>query len=132
MTISKHIPNDIKRVSRSIGYALWVGDIEQWFGLSAVLRSRLTTQQRAALAFQSLKSMNQDQAVATATLALRDAHSGPQGMPIAPLFDVFDEAMLWAANTEPEELEAYLVAIFNVIPARRKAAFLDYAGRIAA
>lgn len=132
MTVSKHIPKDIKRVSRSIGYALWIGTTQQWFGLPAILRARLSNHERASLAFQVLKSLDQDLAAMTANLVLSGSSCGLTTAPVAPLFDCFDEAATWVANTDPDELDTYLVAIFEVMPSSKKQAFLDYAGRAAA
>lgn len=70
MSISQHIPDDIKRVSRSLGYALWIGDRAQWHGLGLILRARLSDHQRAALAFWALKSLDYDIACMTADAAL--------------------------------------------------------------
>ena len=70
MTISRHIPENIKRASRAIGLALWVGNREQWFGLSIILRARLSDEQRAALAFQALRALDRDIACLTADLAI--------------------------------------------------------------
>lgn len=39
MNISKHIPAHIKRVSRSIGYFLWVGTSDDLHGVSVILRA---------------------------------------------------------------------------------------------
>ena len=73
MSISQHIPDHIKRVSRSLGYALWVGDQNQWFGLSLILRARLSDEQRAMLAFMALKSLDHETACMTADEALSEA-----------------------------------------------------------
>lgn len=70
MSIAKHIPAHIKAVSRSIGFALWIGTRDQWFGLSLILRAQLSDEQRAALAFQALKSLDYDLACFTADMAL--------------------------------------------------------------
>jgi len=43
-----------------------------------------------------------------------------------------DEAANWAEMANPDELDAYIVAIFNAMPGSRKRAFLDFAGRAAA
>lgn len=74
MNISQHIPDNIKRVSRSLGYFLWVGTSNDLFGLSVVLRARLTPKQRAALAFSALQSLDHDTACATADAALCDPY----------------------------------------------------------
>lgn len=70
MSVAKHIPDNIKRVSRSIGYALWVDSGDGWFGLPLILRARLSDKERAALAFYALKSLDHDIACMTADAAL--------------------------------------------------------------
>tara|TARA_R110002020_G_scaffold398904_1_gene608804 strand:- start:3396 stop:3638 length:243 start_codon:yes stop_codon:yes gene_type:complete len=74
MNISKHIPAHIKRVSRSIGYFLWVGTSDDLHGVSVILRARLTPRQRAALAFSALQSLDHETACATADAALCDPY----------------------------------------------------------
>jgi hypothetical protein len=64
MRISQQIPDHIKRVSRSVGYALWLDSFDDWDGLSLVLRARLDPRQRAALAYMALKSLDRDDATA--------------------------------------------------------------------
>lgn len=71
MTISTQIPDHIKRVSRSLGYALWLDNTDEWFGLSVILRVRLTDCQRTALAYMALRSLDHDQAVMTADAAIK-------------------------------------------------------------
>jgi len=58
MNLSRHIPDHIKRVSRSIGYFLWVGTSNDLYSISVVLRARLTPKQRAAIAFAALQSLD--------------------------------------------------------------------------
>jgi hypothetical protein len=58
MTISQHIPDNIKRVSRSIGYFLWIGTPNDLYGVSLILRARLKPKQREALAFVVLQSLD--------------------------------------------------------------------------
>jgi len=67
MSISKQIPDHIKRVSRCVGYAIWLGN---WSGLSLILRARLEPQERAALAFMALRSLDHETACMTADAAL--------------------------------------------------------------
>lgn len=122
MNIAKHIPDHIKRVSRAIGYAAWLDTSNDWLGLPVVLRARLDARQRAALAYAALKSLDREDAVLTAEMAL----AGGAGQPIAPLFNAMDEAAFWADMAEPEEMEAYCLASFNAMPRPRQAAFLDF------
>ena len=129
MNISQHIPDNIKRVSRSVGYALLLDTFEDWDGLSLILRARLSDRQRAALAFMALKSLDQDDATLTAETAL----SGGAGQPMAPLFNYMDQAVFWADMAEADELNAYCLASFNRMAPQRQAAFLGFIqGRAAA
>lgn len=70
MSISQHIPPSIKRATRCIGYALWLNTVDDWSGLHTVLRARLTPDQRAALAFMVLRSLDYDTACRTADAVL--------------------------------------------------------------
>jgi hypothetical protein len=73
MNISQHIPDNIKRVSRSLGYFLWVGTSDDLHGVSVILRARLTAEQRGALAFAALQSLDYELGCDVADAAL----SGP-------------------------------------------------------
>jgi hypothetical protein len=129
MNISQQIPDNIKRVSRSLGYTLWLDTFEDWDGLSLILRARLTDRQRAALAFIALKALDYDQAVMAAEAALSEG----AGQPIAPLFNHMDESAFWADMATPDELDAYALASFNRMAPQRQAAFLGFVqGRAAA
>lgn len=121
-SISKQIPDNIKRVARSVGYALWLDNADDWFGLSVVLRARLDARKRAALAFMALRSLDRDDATMTAEAAL----CAGAGQPQPPLFGFIDQAAFWADMADPEELEAYCLASFNAMPRGRQAAFLDH------
>ena len=70
MKVSQHIPDNIKRVSRSIGYAAWLDVPDAWLGLPVILSARLEPHQRAALAYAALKSLSPEHASMTAELAI--------------------------------------------------------------
>ena len=53
MSISEHIPDHIKRVSRSVCYTLWLHSFDDWDGLSLILPAHRDAPQRAALAYKS-------------------------------------------------------------------------------
>jgi hypothetical protein len=122
MSISQHIPEPIKRVSRSLGYALWLGGVNEWLGFSVVLRAQLSEPQRAALAYAALRSLPHHQALAVAEAVLPKGSSAP----IAPLFNHMDEAAFWADMAAPEELDAYALASFNRMAPARQSAFLGF------
>ncbi|SHM79794.1 hypothetical protein SAMN05443432_1198 [Roseovarius litoreus] len=127
MSISQHIPDHIKRVSRSLGYTLWLGAADHWFGLSAIFRARLNDEDRAGLAWATLRSLDPYHAQAVA-----DAVLGGAGAPDAPLFDTADQAAIWAGIADDDELDAYAVAIFNALPPAKQRYFLEYGQEVLA
>lgn len=122
MNISSQIPDNIKRVSRSIGYALWLDTYDDWAGLSVILRARLSDKQRASLAFMVMRSLDCEQMGAVANAVM------PQGTPapMAPFINHVDEAAFWADMAEPEALDAYCLASFNAMTSSRQTAFLEF------
>ena len=125
MTVSQHIPDNIKRTCRAIGYAAWLNQSEHWAGLSTVLAARLSVEQRAALAFSAIRSLDEEIGQQVAIAALPNTN----GSPLQPLFSHMDEAAFWADMAEPDELEAYCLACFNRMSAVRQSDFLSFAAR---
>ncbi len=122
------MPDRIKRVSRVLGYCVWLGDQGAWWGLVTVLRARLTVSERVSLAFMALKSLNHDDALMTAESAL-----GGAGMPEPTLFSPMRDAGWWAERATPDELKAYMLASFDRLALKDQAAFLEFvSGRAAA
>ena len=122
MSIAQKIPDNIKRVSRCVGYALWLDNTDDWLGLTVIMRAWLEPHQRAALAFMALKSLDLEDAVLAAETALANG----AGQPIAPLFNHIDEAAFWADLASPDEIEAYCLSCFSAMQRQRQAAFLEY------
>tara|TARA_R100000789_G_scaffold28767_3_gene32216 strand:- start:207 stop:635 length:429 start_codon:yes stop_codon:yes gene_type:complete len=119
----------IESVSRSLGYCLQLDDTDSWIGLGAILRARLNTRERLALAYVALRALPTHHARS----AVEAAISAGAGQPIAPLFNYMDEAAFWADMAAPDEREAYCLASFKAMPYERQAAFLDFVqGRLAA
>lgn len=83
---------------------------------------RLSREERVALAFSAMKSLDRNDAILTVEAAI-DEGAGP---PIPPLFSFIDEAAFWADMAHPEELEAYCLACFNAMSRTRQVAFLDH------
>ncbi|MBB05619.1 MAG: hypothetical protein CML03_08890 [Pseudooceanicola sp.] len=128
MSISQQIPREIKSVARCVGYAAWLDTTDAWLGLPVVMEARLEPHQRAALAYAALRTLTPEQVAAVANTVLPNS----AGMPIAPFIDPVDEAAFWADIADPDELDAYAVAIFNAMSSAKKRAFRDFAGRAAA
>jgi hypothetical protein len=59
-----------KKMARALGYALNIGTSAAWHSLTIVLLARLTTAERAGLAYAALKSLEEDQAYKTASVAI--------------------------------------------------------------
>lgn len=125
MSLSLHIPDNIKRVSRMLGYSLMLGTADAWLDFAAVVAARLTDRERAGLAFAALRSLSDEQAAAVAGAVLPDGTSAP----IPPLFGYLDEAAFWADMAEPEAVEAYCAACFDRMAPARRADFLDHVQR---
>ena len=70
MSVSKHIPPEIKKIARCVGYAAWLDTPDAWLGLPIVLAARLEPHQRAALAYAALRSLDPEHAAVTADLAI--------------------------------------------------------------
>jgi hypothetical protein len=129
MSISQHIPEPIKRVSRSIGYALWLGGVNPWHGVSVVLTSTASRDQKKALAWAVLRALTREDIGEVVASVLPEG----VGQPIAPLFNHMDEAAFWADMAEQDERDAYMLAAFMRSPADRQVAFLEFVqGRKAA
>ncbi len=131
MSVSKHIPPDIKKVARCIGYAAWLDTDDAWLGLPVVLALRLEVHQRAALAYAALRTMDEDQIGAIVEVVAPQQHGA--GQPQAAFNGIMDQASFWADLASQDERDAYMLASFNRSPAPRRAAFLEYVqGRAAA
>lgn len=125
MTVAQHIPAEIKRACKSIGYATWIDDAESYAGLSTVLQARLGLHQLTGLTFAALAALvAQDRDAAL--VVVDTATASGTGQPIAPLFNHMDEAAFWADLATPVELDAYCLASFNAMQPSRQAAFLDF------
>lgn len=116
----------IDSVSRSLGYCLLLDDLDAWLGLASILRARLSTTERAALAHVALKALLPQDAKAVAEAALGGVMHSAAGQPIAPLFNHMDEAAFWADMATPDEREAYCLASFKAMPYERQSAFLEF------
>ncbi|MCA0847208.1 hypothetical protein [Salipiger thiooxidans] len=104
---------------RALGYTLTLGDQVAWKGFSELLGDLLEDEERAALAFWSLRSLSPEHAAMTME-AVSDL-LGHQGPPLPPLMNPSDEAQWWASSASPEEIDTYAVAcVASMSPARRR------------
>ena len=61
MSIRQHIPDDIRRVSKVIGLALWLDDPTAWDNAASVIAARAAPHRRKALAFAVLLTLSDDE-----------------------------------------------------------------------
>lgn len=129
-SLSKTMKRAHLKAARMVGYSLIIGTPEGWIGFARWAAIRLELHERASLAFAALRSLDADTAARVVEAAF-EPEAGA-GMPGAPFTDFEDEAAFWADRAEPDELAAYLTAIFLAMPQPKRRAFLDFAGRQAA
>lgn len=109
-------------IGSAITYALTSGTYEAWALARVVMVARNLRKETAALAFMALDSLPEHEARLVASEVLPDATRPP----VAPLFGYWDEAVLWAESSEPEELDAYCLACFEAMSNDRQSPFLNY------
>lgn len=61
---------DHKRIARCIGYSLTLNTFDAWADLSVVLAARLNDEERTALAYSALRSLDANTAHRAASLAI--------------------------------------------------------------
>ena len=118
---SKNMQRPHLGATRMLGYALTLGDYETWEAASAIWQARLSTQERGALAWAALRSLDHDDAVTVAENVL-----GGAGMPLPPLFNPVSEAAFWTGIARPNEIDAYALACVRAMAPGKRAAFLEY------
>jgi hypothetical protein len=93
-------------VARMVADTLTLGDVDDFAGLSVVLRAKLTPYERQALASAALSACDDDEAAAVAGLVIPETAGA--GWPMSPsVDDLEEEARFWADHTSPAELRAY-------------------------
>ena len=119
----QHIAPAHKRMARMLGYTLTLGSFEDWLGFAFVAAVRLSIEERAALAYAALRSLEPRQAEAVAATALDAA-----GMPGASFTGEMAEARFWAERATPAERKAYALAAFEQLAPAEQAAFFQHIG----
>ncbi|WP_133065826.1 hypothetical protein [Mameliella alba] len=123
--LSRFMPQAHKRMSKMLGYTLTLGTSDAWSGFSDVAAARLSTEERAALAFASLRSLAPDHAELTARAAIRAA-----GAPVPAFLGQMNEARSWAAFASRSELKAYAAAAYAALSPKDQAAFFRHISEV--
>ncbi len=121
--IRKYASKAHRKIAKVIGLALIAGDSHAWLQAKLLMRVHLTAQERAALAFASMASLDKDQRDAVARSTIPAVLLGP---PLPTLNTVQDDAKWWASNADEQEREVYLLACFNALDAERQQAFAQF------
>jgi hypothetical protein len=98
-----------KRMSRIMGYTLTLGDADAWAVFSALAMARMTPEERAALAWAALRSLDtpeQAELVAESVLKFAD-------YPLPTFLSPMDDARWWASFASLKERKAYALAAYE-------------------
>lgn len=115
------------RAAKVLGHALTLNTFDGWNGVTLVWSARLPKPERVQLAWAALRSLDWQDAYATAEAVL-----GKSTPPGPSLFNPMPEARFWAERSTPAELDAYCLAAFDAMRPDRQADFLNHVGGRAA
>ena len=118
-SLSKYMKPEHKRMSRMLGYTLTLGDADAWAGFAIVATARMTVEERAALAWAALRSLDtpeQAEMVAEAVLRFAD-------YPLPTFLSPMEDARWWASVASLKERKAYALAAYEALPLKEQMAF---------
>ena len=124
---ARHVQPAHKAAARALGYTLHLGDLDAFHGLSVILRSKLSPEERWWLAWAVLRVCDDGEAEAVAEAVLGPAQGA--GAPQPPFLDVVDDAAWWSSIASIEELRAYAVAAAHAMSAVERAGLLTFLNR---
>ncbi len=96
-------------MARMMGYALMLGGYDAWSGFATVAMARMTIEERAALAWAALRSLESpDQAELVAEHALQFSEG-----PLPSFLNPMEDARLWASLIVREQIADAAPVDFN-------------------
>lgn len=102
-----------------LGFALTLGEADAWSGFASVAITRLSIEERAALAWAALRSLDApDQAEAVSEAVLKFS-----GYPLPTFLNPMSDARHWASLASLRERKAYALAAYEALPQRDRLAF---------
>ncbi|WP_321830671.1 hypothetical protein [Thalassovita sp.] len=109
-----------------MGYTLTLGSYDAWRGFSLVAMARMTTEERAALAWAALRSLDTlEQAELVTESVLKFA-----GHPMPPFLSPMEDARAWASFASLRERKAYALAAYEALPPRDQMAFRKHISEV--
>jgi hypothetical protein len=124
-SLARFMKTEHKRQSKMLGYCLTLGTARAWSGFSAVAATRMTEEERVALAFAALQSLPPQLAELAARAALQAA-----GAPVPAFLNEMSTARTWANAATTAELKAYTLAGFEAMSAADQAAFFKHISEV--
>ena len=109
-----------------MGYTLTLGGYDAWEIFSLVAMARMTPEERAALAWAALRSLDtpeQAELVAESVLKFAD-------YPLPPFLSPMDDARWWASFASLKERKAYALAAYEALPPREQMAFRKHISEV--
>ncbi|WP_208353358.1 hypothetical protein [Pseudaestuariivita rosea] len=106
-------------MSRVLGYCLTTGDFEGWTAFAALAMARLTVEERAALAWAALQSLDTPEQAELVTEAVLT----PAGDPLPTFLNPMQDARWWAEMATNTERKAYALAAYEALPFADQMAF---------
>ena len=122
-SIRKYASAAHRKIAKVIGLALIANDSHAWLQVKLLLRVHLSAQERAALAFVAMSSLDKEQRAAVARSIIPNNQIGA---PLPTLDDLESDAHWWAGNAKTDELQVYLMACFNALDDQNKRAFKQH------
>ena len=125
-TLAKFMKPDHKRMARVIGYTLTLSNADAWAGFTTVARARLTSEERAALAWAALRALDTpEQAELVAETVLTFA-----GSPLPTFLSQMQDARWWASFASLKERKAYARAAYESLPFHDQIAFRNHISEV--
>jgi hypothetical protein len=122
-SIRKYASAAHRKIAKVIGLALISNDSHAWLQVKLLLRVHLSAQERSALAFAAMSSLDKDQRAAVARSTIPNSQIGA---PLPTLDDLKDDAAWWTSNADDSELQVYLMACFNALDDQKQRAFKQH------
>lgn len=115
-----------KRMSRMMGYTLSISGYDAWKGFVLVAMASMTPEERAALAWAALRSLDTpEQAELVAESVLKFAN-----YPLPPFLNPMEDARWWASFASLKERKAYALAAYEALPPREQMAFRKHISEV--
>ena len=125
-SLSRHMKPEHKRMSRMMGYTLTLSGFDAWEGFSLVAMARMTTAERAALSWASLRSLDTPEQVEL----VAESVLKPAGCPLPTFLSPMADARWHAAYASPTERKAYALAHYEALSPREQMAFRKHISEV--